>query len=259
MHIIDKYAYNNRLRFVDPAEKAILVFVVLLLCLLLNTPLVGVLAVLWMWVLAVWLAKIPFPVLGKILLTEFSFFVLATMGVALSVTFGSPLSVNPWAIKLGPLWFSSSPVLLNTALLILTRVMGGVAAMNFLTLTTPLVDLIELSRRWHVPGILVDLTVLMYRFIFVLLGSLEVMRKAQQSRLGYNTTYWRAMNSAALLGSRLFIETFQRSRVLQTALESRGYEGGMFQVLAMDYEIDYRLIRIGWGIVASLFLAWWLI
>jgi cobalt/nickel transport system permease protein len=128
--------------------------------------------------------------------------------------------------------------------------------MNFLALTTPLVDMLELFRRWRVPTILVDIMVIIYRFIFVLLESLERMYMAQDSRLGYHTSYFRAMNSAALLGSRLFIDAFQRSQRLQIALESRGYNGGDLQVLPSYYLSDRKIIWAGLAVAASMILVW---
>jgi cobalt/nickel transport system permease protein len=106
--------------------------------------------------------------------------------------------------------------------------------------------------------ILVDLTVIMYRFIFVLLDSFNTMMTAHESRLGYSTNYWRAMQNAGLLGSRLFIDAFERGRRLQIALESRGYEGGDLRVLPATYQSDRRLVWLGLIITASLIIVWML-
>jgi len=256
MHLIDNYAYGNRLRRVDPAFKVGLAFSVLLLCLLLNKPLVGLAAVIWMYALVVRVAGIKGRVFRRVVLVEGTFMVLATIGVVLSVSLIDPRELSQWAVQLGPIWFSSSPAALIKGGSLIARALGAASAMNFLTLTTPLVDLLELSRRWHVPAILVDLTVIMYRFIFVLLDSFSTMSMAQDSRLGYTTTYWRAMNSAGLLGSRLFIDALQRSRRLQIALESRGYEGGDLRVIPSPYQVDNRLVWLGLAITASLIVIW---
>ncbi len=256
MHIIDQYAYNNRLRSVDPAYKVLLAFSVLFLCLLLDKPLVGLSALAWMYLLATRLAGIQGRVFGKVILIEGAFMVLATIGVVVSVSLIDPRGISTWSLRMGPLWFSSSPEALQKGVVIIARALGAASAMNFLTLTTPLVDLLELSRRWRMPAILIDLTVIMHRFIFVLLDTLNTMAMAQDSRLGYTTSYWRAMNSAGLLGSRLFVNAFQRSRRLQIALESRGYEGGDIYMLPLIYQSDRRLIWLGLAVTASMIIAW---
>ncbi len=66
--------------------------------------------------------------------------------------------------------------------------------MNFMAMTTPLVDMVDLFRRVGVPVILIDVMTLMYRFIFVLLDSLDRMYVAQNSRLGYRS--WRRGSTA---------------------------------------------------------------
>lgn len=256
MHIIDRYAYNNRIRRVDPAHKVGLAFTVLLLCLLLNEPLVGLATVGWMYWLAVRLAQLPPRAFGRVLLAEATFLVLATLGVIISLSLTDPRAIIPWAWSIGPLWISSSPDALYQGVTLILRALGCAAAMNFLALTTPLVDMLELFRRWRVPPLLVDLMVIIYRFIFVLFDSLDRMHTAQRSRLGYHTTYMRAMNNAALLGSRLFIDAFQRSRRLQLALDSRSYDGGDIRVLPSRYTTDRKLLRLGPVVAATLVLIW---
>lgn len=246
------------MRQVDPAHKVGLALIVLSLCLLLNKPLVGVTAVVGLSVGLIWLAGVPWPVFGQMLLAEGTFMLFATVGVVLSVSLTDPRPALPWAVSIGPLWLSSSHEALHQAITLMGRTLGAASAMNFLALTTPLVDMLELFRRWRFPVILVDLTAVMYRFIFVLLESLNTMRIAQESRLGYHTGYWRGMQNAALLGSRLFVEAFERSRRVQTALESRGYDGGDLRVLPITYQTDRRLLQFGLSLIASLLIIWWI-
>lgn len=256
MHIIDQYAYGNRIRKVDPAYKFGLALTVLLLCLLLSKPLVGAVAVIWMFALAVGLARVPARVFRRVLLAEAIFLILTTIGVVLSISLVNPAKISTWVVQIGPLWFSSSPDALEQGVTLVLRALGCASAMNFLALTTPLIDILELFRRWKMPVILIDIMTIIYRFIFVLLDTLNTIYKAQDSRLGYHTSYFRAMNSAALLGSRLFIDSFQRSRHLQTALESRGYDGGDLRALPSTYQPDTRILWAGTAAVASLFLVW---
>ncbi len=70
MRIIDRYAYNNHIRTVEPGYKAGLALTVILLCLLLNKPQVGLVAAGGMFLLAVGLAGIPARTFGRILFAE---------------------------------------------------------------------------------------------------------------------------------------------------------------------------------------------
>ncbi|MGB0388829.1 MAG: cobalt ECF transporter T component CbiQ [Ardenticatenaceae bacterium] len=252
MPIIDRYVYASRLRTVDPAYKAGLAVLVLLLCLLLNKPAVGLLAVGWMWGIACGLGGLSVGVFGRILLAEGLFLLLTTVGIAISVTL-SPPNGTEWALQVGPLWLSSSPEALQTVWYLITRTLGGTAALNFLALTTPMVDLVELLRRLRVPALLIDIMTLMYRFLFTLLDSLNRMYTAQDSRLGYSN-FRRGMTSAGLLGSRLFINAYQRSQRLQIALDSRCAEGEL-RVLPTTYVHDRRLIGVSIAVVLTLIIA----
>lgn len=255
MQLIDRYAYTNRIRRVDPAAKAALAVAVLLLCLVLDRPAVGLLAAAWMWGLATWLAGLPAPVFGRILLAEGAFLFLSTVGIALSVSASeaqAPAAAYAW--HAGPLWLSTSPDSMLLALRVAARALGAASAMNFLALTTPLVDLIDLLRRLHVPALLIDLMTVMYRFIFATLDAAHRIYVAQDSRLGYATAS-RSLASAGLLGSRLFVNTLQRSRRLQFALDARGYSGDLC-VLPTTYCRDPYLLPVGAIAVATLLAVW---
>ncbi len=253
MHIIDRYAYTNAIRELDPAQKGGLALIAIILCLALDQPAVGVLTLGWMFALAVLWARVPALVFGRALLAEAPFLLLSLLGVALSVSL-APLAAP--AVQLGPLWLGSSAESLAMATRLFTRALGCAAALNFLILTTPLLDLIELLRRLRVPETLIDLMSLTYRAIFVLLESLQRMTTAQATRLGYSGP-WRAMRSAGLLGSQLFLDAYRRSQRLQMSLESRGLSGPL-RVLPLDYRRDRRARWIGAALAASLLLvgAW---
>lgn len=253
MHTIDRYAYNNRIRFVNPASKAALAGTTILLVLLLDRPLVSLVALLWMFSVIVWVAGISPLIIGRLLFAEGVFLALTVVGVAISVSLNRPDDSLYWALHVGPIWLSTSSASLQQASTLVLRSLAGVSAMNFLALTTPLVDLIGLLRRLRTPELLLDLMMILYRFIFVLFETLNRIYTAQESRLGYQNRRT-TMRSASLLGSQLFIDTFRRSRRLQIALDSRGYDG-VLNVLPARYIEDRRWVWLLGGLILSLILA----
>jgi cobalt/nickel transport system permease protein len=203
--------------------------------------------------LTVFWAGVPWRVVGRVLLAEGLFLVLAVVGVALSFSAAPPPA--PFvSIQIGPLWVSTSAGSLALAALLVSRALGCAAAMNFLALSTPLVDLVELMRRMRVPPVLIDLASVMYRFVFVLLESMQRMYTAQQSRLGYATRR-AALRSSGLLASRLFVDAYQRSRRMQTALESRGYTDDL-RVLPIEYRQHELMYVLMVAVGGSMMLAW---
>ncbi|NJN65593.1 MAG: cobalt ECF transporter T component CbiQ [Chloroflexaceae bacterium] len=253
MQLIDRYAYANRLRNIDPAQKTALAVLVIGLCLLLNRPAVGLVATAWMGGLTVVRAGVPWAVVGRVLLAEGLFLVLAVVGVALSFSTSPP--PPPFrSFQVGALWIGGNPASFSLAGLLVSRALGCAAAMNFLALTTPLMDLVHLLRQLRMPPVLIDLICVMYRFVFILLERMQRMHTAQQSRLGYATRR-AALRSSGLLASRLFVDAYQRSTRMQTALESRGYTGDL-RVLPLNYRYDARLSVLGAAVGSSLLLVW---
>ncbi|MEM7534228.1 MAG: cobalt ECF transporter T component CbiQ [Chloroflexota bacterium] len=235
MHIVDQYAYGNRLTSVNPAYKAGLALIVILLCLSLNHPLVGLTALVWMAGMTVLWAKVPAHVFAKVLLAEVSFLLLTTVGIAISVSLNAPDLDHFWGRQVGPFWLTTSSASLYQASLLVSRAIGAASALNFLAFTTPLVDIVVLLRWCRLPEALIDVMVIMARFIFVLLDTLTGMVTAQESRLGYHAGYRRGMSNAAHVGARLFVNATQRSQRLETALRSRGY-GESIRVITPTYK-----------------------
>jgi len=234
MRLLDRYAYSNRIRRLHPAYKAGCSLIAMFLCLGSNQLFVSIPILVLMLGLSIVWAGIPWRFMLKLSLAEGSFLLLSVLSVAVSVS-GIP---DSGALALGPLWFNLSSESALQAINLLARALGCVAAMNFLALTTPMVDLMELLRRLRVPTLLIDLMGLMYRFIFVLLDSLERMVLAQQVRLGF--WGWRnILHSAARIGANLFIEAFRRSLKLETALQGRAWNGDL-RVLPHEFEHPFR-------------------
>lgn len=252
MHLLDRYAYASPIRQIDPAQKGALALLAILLCLLLDRPAVGLLALLWMLALTVGWARMPAGVFARVLAAEAAFLALSTLGVAFSLGLG-PQALPGWSWQIGPLWIASSRPALEQALRLVARSLGCAAAMNFLILSTPLVDLIELLRRAGLPEVLIDVMTVTYRTIFVLLESMARIATAQDARLGYRDVR-RSLRSAALLGGQLFLDAYRRSQRMQLALESRGLRGAL-RVLPGDYRHDGRVWLAGAALAASLLLA----
>ena len=235
MHLIDRYAYTNKIAKVNPVGKAGISLVTIGLCLALNRPIVGLLAVCWMFGLTVWLAGIPAKVFRRVLLAEVGFLLLTSIGVAVSISTRNH-GVG-WQLPVGRFWLVVTPKSLEQMILLVTRAMGGAAALNFLSFTTPMVDMVGLMRKMRLPEPLIDVMVIMYRFIFVLLETLTKMVTAQRSRLGYSAGYRRGMQASGLAGARLFFNAMRRSQRLETALESRGFDG----TLRVDFDVVCRV------------------
>lgn len=234
MRRIDAYAYSNRLSRLHPAYKVGCSLLMLMLCLVLNRPLTSVLILVLMLALTIGWAGLPWRFTFKLLGAEGGFLLAGVLGVAISVGASS----GHGGVAIGPVWVGLTADSIQQAVNVFLRAVGSVAALNFLALTTPVPDLLELMRRLKAPAVLIEVMGLIYRFIFVLLDSLERMMLAHEARLGFAD--WRSsLRSAAMIGTNLFIEAFRRSRALETALHVRAWEGQL-RVLPRDYVHPFR-------------------
>ncbi|MDW8352081.1 MAG: cobalt ECF transporter T component CbiQ, partial [Anaerolineae bacterium] len=219
MRQIDSYAHSNKLSRLHPAYKAGCSLLALTLCLALDHPTVSLLITALMLALTVGWAGLPWRFVLRLLGAEGGFLLTGVLGIAISVR----LSFDQ-AGGLGPVQIGVTAESVQQALHVFLRALGGAAALNFLALTTPAADLLELLRSLRAPATLIEIMGLTYRFIFALFDSLERMTMAQEVRLGFAD--WRnSLRSAALIGTNLFVEAFRRSRALETALQARAWTG----------------------------------
>ena len=116
------------------------------------------------------------------------------------------------------------------AVLAFLRVMGGLSCLYFLVLTTPMTDILITSKKMHIPMILIEMSLLVYRYIFLFLDNATQMNIAQNLRLG-NSNMKRKFKSMALLAGNLFIRTLEQGERTFTAMIARGYDG---KIISLD-------------------------
>lgn len=235
---IDYYAYANRLVSVHPAEKAAFAAITMAICIASPSPLVYLAVTVLMAGVVVLGAGIPGTAYLKLLSVPALFLAVSAAVVAVSVSL-SPVDYLV-SIGAGSYLIGVHPRDLYTAFSLFFKSLGATSCLFFLSLTTPMVDLTNTLRKMRVPALIIDLMVIMYRFIFVLIETAEIIYTSQSSRLGYINvkTGWRSMGT--LLAS-LFIRTCRRSEDLFTALSARGYTGDM-KVLETRYAFSVLII-----------------
>jgi len=110
--------------------------------------------------------------------------------------------------------------------LIVCRVIGGVSLILFLSMSTPAHKLLLAATWFRAPKILIELALLIYRYIFVLLEEIVTIKEAQKVRLGYCN--WRqSMRSIGILGGSLILRAYDRAERVFEAMVARGYTGAM--------------------------------
>lgn len=219
---IDKYAYISRLKQTDPMQKLLFALLTLGICLWANSVSISMIVLLMMGGVTVCKGGTPFSLFVKLMLVPMSFLIIGVLTIAVNVS--EDQSAFLFSVAVAGTHIGVSPAGLQNAIRLFFKALGTVSCLYYLSLTTPMVDLLAALRRLKVPKLLVELMGLIYRFIFVLLETADMMITAQNSRLGYSSIS-SGYRSLAAVASTLFIRAYKRSDELYTALEARGYDG----------------------------------
>ena len=219
---IDRYAYINTLAKNSPSTKIFFALSALLISVLSPSPIVPVMVFVAAAILVLLFAKIPANFYLDLLIYPTVLAAISCIIIALFFGYGQPLTeiTLPWfnwtIYKNG----------INTAIATFLRVEGATSATFFLVLTTPMTDIVITFRKAHVPKILVEMSLLIYRYIFVFIEVTAKMQTAQKLRLG-SSNLLRRIQSTALLMGNLFIRTLEQGERTFTAMSARGYDGNI--------------------------------
>lgn len=244
---VDRCAHTNRLRTRHSAEKILLAMGMLGMALMLP-PFPGCLVIACVMVSATlgW-AAVPRPVYLQALSIPLGFLVTGIL----------PLLVSASGAAHGGIHLAWAPDGGAVAARVALRSLAGINCVLFLALTTPVPQLLTALRRCGVPAAMVEVALLVYRFAFAFLDTMQAMHVAQASRLGYRDTR-HAIRSLGLLCASFFARVFERTRRMEQGLSARGWSGEM-RVLSEQNPASVSalaLIAGGQALLAVALLLW---
>jgi len=211
----------------------------LLFCVLLHSYIFSLAVILLMGSLTVFLSGTSLTYYGRLLRMPLTFLLLGTITIVFSFTKDS--QATGMLHFMGYTLVVTKVSLLYGLKLILTA-LGAVSCLYFLILSTPFTDLLLVLKAIHCPEIILELLLLIYRFIFLLYDMGEKLDCAVKSRLG-NRSLKTGIPAAAGVFQMLFIGSIRRSLKLYDAMESRGYDGKI-QVLTKKYTASAKEIGL---------------
>lgn len=222
---IDRYAYNNGFAKSSPITKTFFALSALIIGVSSPTPFVSIIIFAVMTLLLLGFAKIKSRFYLHLLIYPTLF--VAVSCLILALLFGRGESFIEFALP----WFTWTIFKEGISMSVITffRVEGALSCLFFLVLTTSITDLCIILRRAHIPKVLVELALLIYRYIFVFLEISVKMTTAQKLRLGHSG-WLKRIRSIALLSGNLFIRTLEQGERTFVAMNARGYNGDI-QVL----------------------------
>lgn len=219
--LLEDVAQNNGLREVNTTVKLVAGLGAIVLCLLSTGYLPPLFIALALSGAVLLLARIDVRTYAELFLIPLWFALISALVIVL-ISGGEHVY---WIWD--PLPFISLSVTresINTGFFILCRVIGGMSALLFIALTTPMTDLFVVMRKCRVPDFVIDLAMIIYRTIFILMDQVQQIHRAQVMRLGYSS--WReSIETFATMCGAAFIASWDEGDDLIRAMDARCYDG----------------------------------
>jgi len=235
--LLEDVAQNNGLREVNTTVKLAVGLGAIVLCLLSTGYLAPLFIALVLSAAILLLARIDIKTYAELFLVPLWFALLSAIVIVL-ISGGEHLF---WSWD--PLPFLSLSITresINTGFFILCRVIGGMSALLFIALTTPMTDLFAVMRKACVPDFVIDLAMIIYRTIFILMDQVRLIYHAQVMRLGYST--WReSITTFASMCGAAFIASWDEGDDLIRAMDARCYDG-KFALLGESRPAGFRSV-----------------
>lgn len=176
----------------------------------------------WTWIIyavgvfcLILLSKVSLPVLLKRIAVEFAFVVVILFGTLFRS--GGEIVWSWGIIKIT----SEGLTVLGS---VTTKALLSLSMLNLLTLTTSVPALLNGLIALKMPPLLVAILASMYRYISVLIGEFNAMRRAAASRNLTKNSGWQRQVIGNMIGA-LFIRTYERGDRIYQAMLARGYQG----------------------------------
>lgn len=221
MLIIDKYSYTNKLANISPMLKVILVAICLILTTSINNNYLNISIFIIMFILTTIVAGIPVISYMKILTIPLGFLLISSITILFSI---SGQDVYIYSIKIGSKFIGITNESILQSVNTIIRVFASLSLTFFLSLTTSLSKLIIVFNKLKLPTIMVELLVLIYRFIFIFLEEAKNILLAQEIKFGYSS-FKNSIKSTSLLIRSLFVRVILKQRDMVNTLDCKLYNG----------------------------------
>ena len=219
-NLIDDYALMSPLRYSNSWLKLAIVVFGLLFGVSSTSPVIIFIIAICMSFATVYIGKIPIRFYIELI---FAPLVFAVMGsIIILLFFGSGNEV--FRISIVNTTLSVNREGFNMAVLVISRTVSGMSCLFFLALSTPMVELFSVIKTSRIPEPLIELSMLMYRYIFLFLDVAMNIKYAQTVRLGYKD-FKSSIRSMSMLLSTLFIRSWEQGEKTYLSMNSRCYDG----------------------------------
>jgi cobalt/nickel transport system permease protein len=221
MMIIDKLAYSSGLRYKSPMLKTAFAAGMLLICVAAHMLAVSLIILGFMAALTIRFSRVSFSHYIKLMGIPLGFLILSTLTIIFNI---SDTPGGLFSAAIGGIYIVAGGTSLLEGVRLIMTALASVSCLYFLTLTTPMIDILAVLRSLRCPKLVVELMMLIYRYIFVVLDMASAIKTSQNCRLG-NKDFITELRSMGQMLTVLLIRSMNRSSYLFDAMESRCYNG----------------------------------
>jgi len=218
---LDSVAQQSAFRHIHPGTKLILALGSLVICLISPSPVIPLISGIVLSLVLLVPGRISPRLYGALLLGPAIFAIMSIIVLILMLGGGDVI----WRFNPVP-WINLTITTgsLSQSTLVLFRVFGCSISLFFIALTTPMTDLFNGMKRIGIPIELIDLMMIIYRYIFIIYAQAVEIWQAQVMRLGYSRPR-EAIRSFSMLCGMLFISSWIAGEDLVKAMDCRCYDG----------------------------------
>lgn len=219
---IDYYAYMSKIGKWNPVFKVSVSMGTILICILADVHWVSLIVFFTMSALTVWKGGINLSVYVRLLLVPLAFVAMGTIAIAVGFSLEPAAGSSNYHVWFFYLYLS--PKSFRTSCLVLLKTISCISAMYMMVLSTPVSEVIGVLNKLHLPGFLIELMNMVYRFIFILIDVQQRMKCSAVSRLGF-CDFKTSCASFGSIAGNLFIISLKRANACYDAMLSRCYDG----------------------------------
>ena len=158
----------------------------------------------------------------KLLSIPLIFMIMSILAIIISISTEKTDMLTYFTV--GSTYIGISKFGLMNALRILSRSIACLTCVYFLMLTTPFNQLIKVFKKLHIPDNVIEIAMLIYRFIFIFLEEVQEIYKSQEMKLGYMGMR-NSYNSLGLLLNMLYKRMMKRYEDMSIALDMKLFDG----------------------------------
>lgn len=248
---IDQLAFQSGLIHINPGFKVAFSILALVFVLAADRLAISLLIFAGMYYLTVFKGRVSSHTYLSLMGIPLVFAVITVLTIALNF---SRQAVGEYRLHLFFFYIYTTRAALWKAFCLLCKIFSAVSCMYFMSLSTPVNEIICVLQQCHLPSLITELMNMIYRFIFILLEVQQKMSVSARARLGYINSRT-SLRTFGNIGSNLFIVSMKKANSYYDALLARCYDGQL-RFLAEEKPVNRKLIFYAGLYFAALIAIW---